>query len=160
MSKEKLEACLRDNKAPFEVRHHPLAYTAQAVAQTEHVPGKMVCKVVMAFADSQMVMLALPAPYRVDLERAAAAAGAKRLRLAHEDEFAGLFPDCEVGAMPPFGHLYGLPVYVDSALAEDERIIFHACTHTDTIAMAYADYARIAQPKVADIAFRKAAAKA
>ncbi len=160
MSKERLEAYLRDNKVPFEVHHHPLAYTAQAVAQTEHVPGKMVCKVVMAFADDHMVMLALPASYRVDLAKAAAAVGARDLRLAHEDEFATAFPDCEVGAMPPFGNLYGLPVYVDSALAEDERIIFQACTHTDTVAMAYVDYARTAKPKVADIASKSAAAKA
>lgn len=160
MSKERLEAYLRDSKVPFEVHHHPLAYTAQAVAQTEHVPGKMVCKVVMAFADDEMVMLALPAPYRVDPAKTAAALGARNVRLAHEDEFAVAFPDCEVGSMPPFGNLYGLPLYVDIALAEDERIIFQAGTHTDTIAMDYADYARIARPKVVELASRPAAARA
>lgn len=160
MSKEKLEAYLREHKVAFEVQHHPVAYTAQAVAQSEHVPGKMVCKVVMAVADGKMVMLALPAPLRVDLAKTASALGAKEVRLAHEDEFAALFPDCEVGAMPPFGNLYNTPVYVDQALAEDERIVFQACTHTDTISMAYADYARLASPKVVDIASRPATARA
>lgn len=160
MSKDRLEAYLRENKVPFEVHHHPLAYTAQSVAESEHVPGKMVCKVVMALADGKMVMLGLPAPYRVDLTKAAEALRAKELRLAHEDEFAATFPDCEVGAMPPFGQLYDVPVYVDSTLADDERIIFQACTHSDTIAMAYTDYTRLAKPIVADIAFKKATARA
>lgn len=160
MSKERLEAYLREQRVPFEVQHHPIAYTAQAVAQSEHVPGRLVCKVVIALADGKMVMLALPAPLRVDLAKAAAALGAKEVRLAREDEFAAAFPDCEVGAMPPFGHFYNMPVYVDHALAEDDRIIFQACTHTDTISMAYADYARLANPKVVDIASRPAAARA
>src|SRR3990172_7193008 len=104
--KERLEAYLRENKVPFQVVHHPLAYTAQEVAAAEHVPGKMLAKVVMVFADGKLVMLALPAPYRVDLSKAAAALGAREARLAHEEEFAAAFPDCEVGAMPPFGNLY------------------------------------------------------
>lgn len=160
MSKDKLEAYLRESKVPFEVHHHPLAYTAQSVAESEHVPGKMVCKVVVALADGKMVMLALPAPYRVDLGKAAEALAAKDLRLAHEDEFAATFPDCDVGAMPPFGQMYNVPVYVDKTLTEDDRIMFQACTHTDTIAMAYADYERLAKPRVVDIAFRPAAARA
>ena len=150
--KERLEAFLRQNKIPFQVVHHPLAYTAQEVAAAEHVPGRMLAKVVMALADGKMVMLALPAPSRVDLTKAASMLGAKEVRLAHEEEFAAAFPDCEVGAMPPFGNLYDLPVFVDKALTEDEDIVFNAGTHTDTISMKYADYERLVKPAVGDFA--------
>ena len=150
--KERLEAYLRENKVPFQVVHHPLAYTAQEVAAAEHVPGKMLAKVVMVFADGKLVMLALPAPYRVDVNKAAAALGAREVRLAHEEEFAAAFPDCEVGAMPPFGNLYDVPVYADKALAEDKEIVFQAGTHTDTVTMMYADFERLVKPKAAAFA--------
>ena len=152
--KDRLEAYLRDNAVPFQVQHHPLAYTAQEVAASEHIPGKLMAKVVVAFIDGTMAMLALPAPHRVDAAKAAAALGAKEVRLAHEQEFAAAFPDCEVGAMPPFGNLYDLPVYVDKALAEDETIVFRAGTHTDTMSVKYADFERLAKPTVADFAHR------
>jgi len=144
--KEKLEAYLKENKIPFETHHHALAYTAQEVAESEQVSGKMMVKVVMAFADGKMVMLALPAPKHVSLSKAAEATGAKDVRLAHEDEFAAAFPDCAVGAMPPFGNLYGLPVYADAELAQDETIVFNAGTHEDTIHMKYADFERLVKP--------------
>lgn len=150
--KDRLEGYLRENKVPFQVVHHPLAYTAQEVAAAEHVPGKLVAKVVMAYAGDKIVMLALPAPFRVDLGKATAALGAEDVRLAQEEEFAPLFPDCEVGAMPPFGNLYDVPVYVDKALAEDETIVFQAGTHTDTVSMKYADYQRLVKPRVAEFA--------
>jgi Ala-tRNA(Pro) deacylase len=149
--REKLEAFLQEHSVPFEVHHHPLAYTAQRVAQAEHVSGRMVVKVVMAFADGKMVMLALPAHRNVNLAKAAELAGAKEIRLAHEDEFAAAFPDCDVGAMPPFGNLYGLPVYVDGALAEDETIVFNAGTHEDTIHMKYEAFQQLVQPVVGDL---------
>jgi Ala-tRNA(Pro) deacylase len=144
--KEKLEAHLREQGVPFEVHHHPPAYTAQRVAEAERVSGKLMVKVVMAFADGKMVMLAVPAPKHVSLTKAAEATGAKDVRLAHEDEFAAAFPDCEVGAMPPFGNLYGLPVYADAELAQDETIVFNAGTHEDTIHMRYADFERLVKP--------------
>ena len=150
--KDRLEAYLRDNKVPFQVQHHTLAYTAQEVAASEHVPGKLLAKVVMVFADGQLAMLALPAPHRVDVAKASAALGAKEVRLAHESEFAAAFPDCEVGAMPPFGNLYGVPVYVDEALAEDETIVFRAGTHTDTMSLRYADFERLVGPATAAFA--------
>src|SRR3972149_12230009 len=96
--KERLEAYLRENKVPFQVIHHPLAYTAQEVAAAEHVPGRMLAKVVMVFADGKMVMLVLPAPCRVDLNKAAVNLGAKEASQAHEVEFVAAFPDCGVGA--------------------------------------------------------------
>jgi Ala-tRNA(Pro) deacylase len=144
--KDKLEAYLRENGVPFEIHHHPPAYTAQRVAEAEHISGKMMVKVVMAFADGKMVMLAVPAPKHVSLTKAAEAIGAKEVRLAHEDEFAAAFPDCDVGAMPPFGNLYGIPVYADVELAQDESIVFNAGTHEDTIHMKYADFERLVKP--------------
>ena len=150
--REDLEAYLRENKVPYQSQHHAVAYTAQEVAASEHIPGRMLAKVVMVLADGKLSMLVLPAPARVDLDKAAAALGAKEARLAHEDEFADRFPGCEVGAMPPFGNLFDLPVFVDKALAEDETIVFEAGTHTDTMSMKYADYERLVKPQAAEFA--------
>jgi Ala-tRNA(Pro) deacylase len=112
----------------------------------------MVAKVVMVYDGDKLAMLALPAPYRVKLDEAAKMMGAKDVRLAREEEFGPAFPDCEVGAEPPLGNLYDLPVYVDKSLAEDETIVFQAGTHTDTISMSYADFERLVEPKVAEFA--------
>lgn len=150
--KEKLEVYLRGNKVPFQVQHHPIAFTAQEVAAKEHIPGRMLAKVVIALADGKMVMLVLPAPARVDLAKAAAILGAKEVRLAREQEFAAAFPDCEVGAMPPFGNLYNLPVYVDKTLTQQQTIVFQAGTHADTMSLQYADFERLAQPQVSEFA--------
>jgi Ala-tRNA(Pro) deacylase len=152
MGKEQLETYLRENNVPYEVQHHPLAYTSQRVAQSEHIPGKLLIKVVVVYGDDRMALLALPASLRVDLHKAAAALGAKTVRLATEDEFADKFADCEVGAVPPFGNLYGLPLYMAKVLEEDETVFFEAGTHTDTISVTYEDFQRLAQPVVADIA--------
>ena len=146
--KDRLEAYLREKQVPFEVRHHPRAITAQEVAASEHVPGKMLAKTVMVLADGKMVMLALPAPYQVDVDKAGKVLGVE-VRLAHEEEFENTFPDCEVGAMPPFGNLYEVPVYVEAALAEDETIVFRAGTHTDTMSVSYADFERLVEPTIA-----------
>ncbi len=150
--KEELEAHLRENKVPFQLQHHAVAYTAQEVAAAEHVPGRMLAKVVMVMADGKLAMLVLPAPARVDLEKAAAVLGAKEARLAREEEFADRFPGCEVGAMPPFGGLSDLRGYADKSLAEDETIVFEAGTHTDTMRMKYGDYERLANPNVGEFA--------
>jgi Ala-tRNA(Pro) deacylase len=152
--RDRLEEYLRENGVPFEVQHHPRAITAQEVAATEHVPGKMLAKVVMVLVDGEMVMLSLPAPYQVDLEKVGKVLGAEVARLADEEEFESTFPDCEVGAMPPFGNLYDLPVYVEEALAEDETIFFRAGTHTDTMSVRYADYEQLVEPTVAEFAHR------
>ena len=150
--KDRLETYLREHQVPFQVQHHSLAYTAQMLAASEHIPGAQVAKVVMVFADGKPAMLAVPATHRVGLAKVGAALGAKEVHLAQEEELAAAFPDCEVGAMPPFGNLYGLPVCVDKALAEDETIVFPAGTHTDTISLAYADFARLVEPAVASFA--------
>jgi Ala-tRNA(Pro) deacylase len=111
----------------------------------------MVAKVVMVFVDGNMLMLVLPASHRADMAKVAAALGAREVWLTDEHEFSAVFRDCDIGAMPPFGNLYGVPVYVDRTLTERAMIVFQAGTHTDTIRMAYADYARLVKPKVLDI---------
>jgi len=148
---EKFEAYLREQGVPFEKQQHGIAFTAHEVAASEHLPGDLVAKVVMVFADGNMFMLVLPASHRADLTKATAALDAKDVWLAGEQEFAKIFPDCEIGAMPPFGNLYGVPVYVDRTLTEDETIVFQAGTHTGTISMAYADYERLVKPQIVDV---------
>jgi Ala-tRNA(Pro) deacylase len=152
--RDRLENYLRENQVRFEEHHHPRAVSAQEVAASEHVPGRMLAKTVMVLADGEMVMLALPAPYQVDLEKAAAALGVDEARLAEEEEFEDSFPDCEVGAMPPFGNLYGVPVYVEKTLAEDETIVFRSGTHTETMSVTYTDFERLVEPIVVQFALR------
>jgi Ala-tRNA(Pro) deacylase len=150
--KDRLESYLRENQVAFQVQHHAQVYTAQEIAAAEHVPGEVLAKVVMVRADDRLVMLALPAPARVHESRLGAILGAREARLASEDEFASAFPDCEVGAMPPFGNLYGLPVVVDRSLAGEDTIVVQAGTHTDTLSLKYADFARLVNPTVAEFA--------
>jgi Ala-tRNA(Pro) deacylase len=150
--KERLEQYLRENGASFESMTHSQVYTMQEVAAALHVPGKEVAKVVIAKADGGMVMLVLPAPYRLDLAKVRTMLGAKRVSLAEEDDFAELFPDCATGAMPPFGNLYDVPVHVDESMGEATHIVFRVGTHRDTMKVAYDDFARLAQPKVSAFA--------
>ncbi len=143
---------LKSNKVKFELRHHPARYTAQEVAAAEHITGEDVAKVVILDADGRPVMAVLPATCAVDMEKAKAALGAGTVTLAGEDEIGTLFPDCEVGAMPPFGAEYDLNTYVDERLAEEDEILIPAGTHEDSVLLAWEDYQRLARPKVADIA--------
>jgi Ala-tRNA(Pro) deacylase len=147
----RLEEYLRQNTVPYDVEQHRTAFTAQELAQAEHIPGKTVAKVVVARADGNMTMFVLPATYMLEYARAAEVTGSREVSLCGEGELAAAFPDCEVGAMPPFGNLYGLPVYVDRHLAEDESIVFAAGTHATTIRMLYADYQRLVTPRVEEI---------
>lgn len=149
--RERLEAYLREHGVRYEVTPHAEAYTAQEVAATEHVSGRQFAKVVIAEADGAQVMLVLPAAARVDLVKLREALGAKMARLAREDEFAAKFPDCEAGAMPPFGNLYGMPVYLDRSLASQPRIVFNACSHRETLNVSTADYQRLAGPTVIEM---------
>jgi Ala-tRNA(Pro) deacylase len=129
------------------IRHSP-AYTAQEIAASAHIPGQNVAKTVMVKLDGRLAMVVLPAADRVIFDLLAQATGARRAELAREPEFADLFPECERGAMPPFGHLAKLDVYVADDLAEDEDIAFNACSFTELIKMAYADFTRLVHPKV------------
>ena len=148
----KLKAMLDEAGVSYEVTKHPEAFTAQEVAAAEHVPGKAMAKVVIVLADKTPVMAVLPASYRVNFDKLKALLGAKKVSLASEEEFADLFPDSEIGAMPPFGGPADMPIYSDRVLEEDEKITFNAGTHTDTVTMAYTDYTRLAQPTLADFA--------
>lgn len=143
---ERLSAYLRENCVPYTIHHHPAASTAFAIAASEHIPPHTFAKVVMVFIDGRMAMLVVPADTRVDLVRLADVIGAREICLADEREFVPLFPDCEPGAMPPFGNLYGLPVYLDRDLAEGETIMFQAGTHRDAIMMRSEDFIRLARP--------------
>jgi Ala-tRNA(Pro) deacylase len=150
--RERLESYLRQQQVAFDVQQHRTAYTAQEVAESEHIPGRLVAKTVVAWADGQLVLLVLPASLQVELARLNVALGAKATRFAHEAEFVDAFPDCEVGAMPPFGNLYDLPVYVDKSLTDDEVIVFPAGTHTETMSLRYADYAQLVKPTIVEFA--------
>ncbi len=146
---QRLEAYLRAHHVPYLWQHHPQAFTAQQVAEAEQISSKLVAKVVVVFAGGEPLMLVLPANRRVDLEEVAAVVERRPVRLAEEHELKRLFPDCELGAMPPFGNLYGLPVLVDGALARDEEIVFQAGTHMDTLRLRYDDFARLVVPTIA-----------
>ena len=145
----KLKEFLDANRVAYEVRTHTPAVTAQEIAAAPHVPGREMAKVVILRSGSEFLMAVLPAPYLVDVQALAKAAGRPDIKLATESEFADLFPQCERGAMPPFGNLYGLPVWVDGSLARDKEIWFNAGTHDQTVHMAYADFVRVVQPKIA-----------
>lgn len=146
----KLKEYLDAQKVQYQLLTHQEAYTAPEIAQTLHVPGKELAKVVVVKAGDRFAMAVLPANWKVDPKRLKEIFGTGHTRLATEEEFKGLFPDCDVGAMPPFGNLYGLEVYVDRSLAEDEEIVFQAGTHVEAIRMRYADFASLVRPTVAE----------
>jgi Ala-tRNA(Pro) deacylase len=129
------------------ITHSP-AFTAQEVAASAHIPGKELAKTVMVKLDGEMAMAVLSASQSVDFDRLADLAGADTAELAGEDEFRDLFGECEVGAMPPFGNLYDMEVYVEEGLTEDEEIAFNAGTHKELVRLAYADFARLVQPTI------------
>ena len=143
-----LNAYLDHERVHYDVLPHPEAFRSLAIAQALHTPGKEMAKVVIVKVQERFVMTVLPASWNVDLRRLRTVFATHRVRLATEDEITGLFPDCELGAMPPFGNLYGLPVYVDQSLTEDEEIVFQAGTHSDAIRMRYWDFASLAFPVV------------
>lgn len=143
-----LREYLDGQHVPYSVISHRPTYTAQEVAETANISGKNLAKTVMLKFGEKMVMAVVPAAYRVNFHMLKEATGETDIRLAREDEFMKLFPDMEVGAMPPFGNLYGLDVYVAESLAEDEVIAFSAGTHTDLVKMAFATFAKLAKPKI------------
>ena len=145
--------CLNENKVHYEILHHPQAVTAQRIAQAEHVKGRHHAKVVMVKSGDQHLMMVLSADHQIDLEKIDKATG-KAVSLDKEQEFKSMFSDCAIGAMPPFGNLYGLPTYVDNDLAEQDYIVFEAGTHTDAIKMSYRDYENIVKPEVKDLAIK------
>jgi Ala-tRNA(Pro) deacylase len=153
--KQRLEQYLREQAVAYEFQHHPLAYTARGVAASEHVAAREVAKAVIVMTDGRLAMVVLPASHELQISDLARGLGAHEARLAEEVEFGRAFPDCEVGAMPPFGNLYGLPVYVDVSLAEDDSIVFQAGTHTDTMRIRYTDFVKLVNPTVVNVARRR-----
>jgi Ala-tRNA(Pro) deacylase len=145
--KVRLERYLREQGVEYEFQHHPLAYTARGVAASEHLSPAHMAKTVIVVAGGQFCMVVLPASHDLQLTDLAREMGVQA-RLAVEAEFEPMFPDCEVGAMPPFGNLYGLPVLVDASLAESESIVFEAGTYTDTMRVRYGDFARLTNARV------------
>ena len=154
MLAKSLRDYLDSHHVAYTTLSHNPSYTAQEIAAQTHISGKTLAKTVMIKLDDQMVMVVVPAAYNVNFNRLKEATGAATIELAHEHEFADLFPGIEIGAMPPFGNLYGLDVYVAESLAEDEEIAFNAGTHTDLIKMAFATFAMLAKPKILKISTR------
>ena len=150
----KLKSFLDDHKVPYHVLKHHKAYTSLEIAEALHVPGQDLAKVVMIKAGDDLVMAVLPANFSVDLEKFAQVVSKDTVYVATEQQFRGTFPDCEVGAMPPFGNLYDVPVFVDVALTQDAQIFFEAGNHLEAIRLKYADFERLVQPRVADFAVR------
>ena len=144
-----IERYLKDQSVDYEVIEHPAAYTAPQEAAASHVSGYEWAKTVILFTETgETIMATLPASFKVDIGRLQKLVDAGDLRLAEESEFAGLYPNCEPGAMPPLGALYGQRVFVDERLAEDEMIVFNAGTHTDAVRISYGDFERLVQPEV------------
>lgn len=153
----KLQEFLDQNQVEYTHTAHPLAYTAREVASVEHLPAHEVAKTVIYLSESGYGMAVLPADSVVDLEQLRQDLGLTRLRLATEAELAELFPTCELGAMPPFGNLFDLPVYVDSRLGGEDMITFNAGTHRDVIHMHFKDFKRLVNPEVAPFSRRAGA---
>ena len=147
---KRLKEYLDREKVPYEVLAHTETYTAPELAQTLHVPGKELAKVVIVKVGERFAMTVLPANWKVDLKRLKDIFRSSHVRLATEEEFKELFPDCELGAMPPFGNLYGLEVYVDQSLTQDEHIVFQAGTHYEAVKLRYQDFVKLVHPTVAE----------
>ncbi len=152
--RKRLEKLFREENVKFKVVKHEEAWSAQRLAGLLHIPGEQLAKVVMVRGDDQWYMLVLPAPNRLEMPKVKRMLKAKEVQLAKEEEFANLFPDCDVGAMPPFGNLYDVPVYVDRALTMQSEITFPAGSHREVMQLAYADFERTAQPVVGDFSIQ------
>ena len=143
---------LREAHVPYAILPHRPAFSAQEEAAAAHVPGRDWAKVVVCFIDGEPVEAVVPAPSLVNLDRLLELAGGNLIRLADEEEMKRLFPDCELGAMPPLGPLYGQTVYVDAVLALEPQIVFNAGTHRDAIAMRWNDFVKMVNPIVGKFA--------
>lgn len=152
MAHTKVQELLRHEEVPFKSIWHPIAYSAQKTAAFAHVSGNEFAKPVMVRIDGKLSMVVVPGSAQVDLDLLRQSTGAKEVRLVGESEFKNLFPDCEVGAMPPFGHLYGLETFVAEGLSHDEIIAFNAGSHNELIEMTFRDYSRLEHPHVIRVA--------
>lgn len=145
---QRISDYLNSQKVAHEFLSHAQAFTGQEVAHTLHVSGKRLAKAVVLEADGRLAMAVIPASNRVNLQDLKATLEVRNLRLLSESEIAALFPDCEVGAIPPFGNLYGMDVWVDGSLTQSEELVLCAGTHIDCVRLKYADYATLTQPRI------------
>ena len=148
MPVKKLKDLLDSNKIKYVTIRHSAAYTAQEIADSSHISGKEMAKTVMVRINGEMAMTVLPASKQVDFDLLKESTGADSVELASEDEFKDMFGECEVGAMPPFGNLYGMEVFVAESLAEDEEIAFNSGSRTELIKLSYKDFERLVKPKI------------
>mgnify|MGYP000212260601 CR=1 FL=1 len=148
MPLKKLMEYLDNQKVKYVVHKHSPAYTAQEIASSAHIKGRELAKTVMIKVDEAIAMAVLPASFKVDLALLREALGAGKVELASEREFRDLFPDCQTGAMPPFGNLFGMEVFVDPSLSEDESIAFSAGSHTELVQLAYRDFEELVRPRL------------
>ena len=139
---------LETNHTPYAIQTHSLAFTAQGIAALTHTPGREMVKTVIVRAGGRYVMAVLPASEHIEFEALAHAIGASEAQIADEHEFGGLFPDCEVGAMPPFGNLYGLPVFMDEDLTTNREIAFNAGSHREIMRVPLGDYLKLVRPTI------------
>lgn len=146
-----IKVFLDSHHVDYEHLTHAQVFTTPEVAETQHVSGKEVAKTVMVMADHQLVMAVVPANPRLDVEKLGQLLGASSVRLAEEEEFEKVFPGCEPGAMPPFGNLYQLPVWLDVSFTEQPEILLNAGTHTDSLRMRYQDFERLVEPSIASL---------
>jgi Ala-tRNA(Pro) deacylase len=148
MPAKKLREFLDSQRVAYTTISHAVAYTAKEIAALAHISNKELAKTIVIEIDSGLAMAVLPASYEVDLSSLRAATGARSVSLARESEFKDRFPECEIGAMPPFGNLYGMAVYVDESLTRDKDIAFNAGSHNELIQVSYADFERLVKPTV------------
>jgi Ala-tRNA(Pro) deacylase len=146
MPETRLKEFLDQEHVKYVTIGHSPAYTAQEIAATAHIPGKQLAKTVIVKVDGELAMIVVPASEQVRLSRIRETLGTQDVELADEDEFRNAFPDCETGAMPPFGNLYGMNVFVSQVLREDDEIAFNAGSHSELIRLPYADYERLVHP--------------
>ena len=143
---ERLQNLLEERDVDHEVLEHPAAFTAQEEAAATHTPGRNWAKTVAVRLDGEPALLALPAHRRVDLDRLIRATGCREAELLTEEEMEHLYPDCEVGTMPPFGELYDQRTFVDESLREDEYVVFHAGDHRTAVRLPYGAWEELAEP--------------
>jgi len=148
MPVKKLKEFLDKEKIKYVSIIHSPAYTAQEVAASAHVTGRELAKTVIVQLDGEMAMAVLPANRKIVLQDLREVTGSDQVKFVAEEDFEQKFPDCETGAMPPFGNLYGMEVYAAASLSENAEIAFNAGSHTEVIKLAYADFERLVKPKV------------
>ena len=152
MPVKKLKEFLDQEKVKYMVCIHSTAYTAQEIAATAHIPGKELIKTVMVKLDGRLAMAVLTASQRVNFDLLKKLSKSKKVELASEEEFKSRFPDCEVGAMPPFGNLYELEIYTDEKVSEDKEIAFNAGSHRELIKLSFADFKKLTKPVIGKLA--------